>query len=108
MDSDWLDEVRARKRGKSLLKALNMIDTAIDILEEYTGGFSGTYNSVEEFRESLMKRVRKIERGDITPLTSIYIDFLPSEAWDNFVGNEGAKLADKICATIKLTGYVKL
>lgn len=68
-------------------KLLFDLNEAAQILSQYRGGYSGVYLSAEEFHTSLVERIKKLENGDRSVMDSLWVDFAPTCAWDDFVGN---------------------
>lgn len=60
---------------------------AVEILSEYSGGYSGEHMSAEEFNKDLIDRIKKLENGDETVIDDLWIWFAPTCQWDNFVGD---------------------
>ncbi|MDH4473328.1 MAG: hypothetical protein QE487_12040 [Fluviicola sp.] len=65
-------------------------------LSEYKGGYSEEFLSAEEFHEALIDAIDDIEFGNQTDLTRFWLWFAPTCAWDDFVGQEGEELGNKI------------
>jgi hypothetical protein len=59
----------------------------VEILSEYSGGYSGEHMSAEEFNKDLIDRIKKLENGDETVIDDLWIWFAPTCQWDNFVGD---------------------
>ena len=76
-----------------LLKDLHKAEK---LLSEYTGGYSGSFLSVEEFHEAFIEAIDDIEFGNQTDLTRFYFWFAPTCQWDDFVGLDGQDLGNKI------------
>jgi len=66
---------------------INDLHKALEILSEYSGGYSGEYASAEEFYCDLRNRVQKLEHGDDSVLAELQTWFTPTCQWDDFVGN---------------------
>lgn len=75
---------------------LEDLHVAEKILVKYKGGNSGEFSSAEEFHETLIEAIDDIEYGNQTDLTRIWIWFAPTCAWDDFVGEEGSELGNRI------------
>lgn len=83
----------------------NLLDKAIEILGQCSGGYSGEFLSAEEFHSAFVESVEKFKAGDVSHAKKLYIWFLPTSCWDDFVGSEGNKIANKICPL--LDNYVE-
>ncbi|WP_258101130.1 hypothetical protein [Marinoscillum pacificum] len=75
---------------------LDLLHQAEKLLENYKGGYSGEFLSAEEFHGSLLEEIDNIEFGNQHDLTNIAIWFAPTQQWDDFVGEEGLELGNKI------------
>jgi len=77
----------------SLLEDLHKAER---FLASKTGGYSGNFDSVEEFREALLDEIDWIEFNNKTDLNQIHQWFLPTGVWDDFTGSEGSELGNRI------------
>lgn len=75
---------------------LDDLHEAEKLLSEYTGGYSGEFLSAEEFHLALIDAIDDIEFGNQTDLTRFWMWFAPTCEWDDFVGEEGEELGNKI------------
>lgn len=75
---------------------LEDLHAAEKILAEYKGGYSGEFLSAEEFHEALLDAIDDIEFGNQTDLNRFWLWFAPTCAWDDFVGEEGIELGNRI------------
>lgn len=75
---------------------LGDLHAAEKILSKYEGGYSGKFLSAQEFHASLVEAIDDIEFGNQTDLSRIWIWFAPTCAWDDFVGEEGIELGNRI------------
>lgn len=75
---------------------LEDLHAAEKILSKYEGGYSGKFLSAQEFHASLVEAIDDIEFGNQTDLSRIWIWFAPTCAWDDFVGEEGIELGNRI------------
>lgn len=78
-----------------------LLDKAIQILGQYSGGYSGNFLSAEEFSSALIESVEKFKAGDVSHAKNLYIWFLPTSCWDDFVGSEGNNIANRISVLLK-------
>ncbi len=69
---------------------------AENVLSKYKGGCSGAFLSAEKFHEELIDAIDDIEFGNQSDLTRFWIWFAPTSAWDDFVGEEGLDLGNRI------------
>jgi hypothetical protein len=81
---------------KNKNKLFELLDKAIQISENFSGGYSGDFLSAEEFHTALKISVDKFKAGDDTQLNNLYIWFAPTCQWDDFVGSNGIELGDEI------------
>ena len=72
------------------------LDNAESLASKYSGGYSGQFSSAQEFHLSLTESIEKLKSGDDSQLDKFKIWFLPTSAWDDFVGFEGQDLANQI------------
>ena len=82
------------------------LDIAKSLLREYSGGYSGNFDCAEEFYNSFTQELEKL-KNDLTKskypdLDKFYMWFLPTSAWDDFVGLDGLELANKILGKIEI------
>lgn len=75
---------------------LDDLHSAEKLLSNYRGGYSGEFLSAEEFREALLEAIDEIEFGNRIDLTKFWIWFAPTCEWDDFVGQEGEDLGNRI------------
>lgn len=70
------------------------------LLSEYSGGYSGAFLAAEEFHAALIDKIDDIEFGNQTDLSELWAWFAPTCAWDDFVGEEGQGLGNRIFARL--------
>jgi hypothetical protein len=86
------------------IKLLYLLDKAEKMASEYEGGYSGEFLCAKEFHKALFESISKLKTGDTTQLDKLYIWFLPTYCWDDFIGKEGLNLANEISGLLsKLT-----
>jgi hypothetical protein len=73
-----------------------LLDAAQELAGKYTGGYSNTFLSAEEFHISLKESIIKLKNGDLQQLNRLHIWFAPTCSWDDFVGNVGFELGNEI------------
>lgn len=89
-------------RGKNIFvlnkekKLIQLLDKAEKIVSKCSGGYSGNFLSADEFHKELKTAIQDYKGGDKKKLDLLYIWFAPTSAWDDFVGQDGANLGDKI------------
>lgn len=66
------------------------------LLSRYSGGYSDQFLSAEEFHNALINKIDDIEFGNQTDLSELWTWFAPTSAWDDFVGEEGEYLGNRI------------
>ena len=77
-------------------KLLELLDNATETVREYSGGYSGSFLSAEDFHKELKLAVDRLKSNDMTVLDKIQTWFLPTSAWDDFVGMDGIHLGNSI------------
>ena len=82
------------KAKKVLL--FKLLDEAQVLEGEYSGGYSTTFLSAEEFHIALKESIIKLKNGDLQQLNRLHIWFAPTCSWDDFVGNAGIELGNEI------------
>ncbi len=76
-----------------LLEDLHM---AKKILKNYRDGYSEGFLSAEDFHKALIEEFDNIEFGNQTDLSILWGWFAPTCEWDDFVGEEGLELGNRI------------
>ena len=79
-----------------LFELFNDLDTAQKILSEIQGGYSGKFISAEDFCKAFEEELDDLKHQNVPDFRQICIWFAPTSAWDDFVGFEGMKLANRI------------
>ena len=64
------------------------------IVLKYSGGYSGTHLSVEEFHRDLRERILMLEQGEKDAIDDLWGWFAPTCQWDDFTKN--IELGEKI------------
>lgn len=77
-------------------KLIELLDKAEHLAGQFSGGYSGQSLSAEEFHSALVDSIAKLKNGDNSQLDKLYIWFLPTSCWDDFVGRDGQDLANQI------------
>ena len=86
-----------QNNNETLLKPL---DQALQLANQFSGGYSGEFLSAEEFCESLSKSINNLEQGDLSQFEKLRIWFLPTSCWDDFTGERGQILGNQICTLL--------
>lgn len=77
-------------------RLLKLLDEAEQLASEYSGGYSSQFGSAEEFHQALLFSINEFKGGDRSQLQKLHLWFLPTSAWDDFIGKEGEEIANKI------------
>jgi len=81
----------------SFAPLFKLLDKAEQLAGHFSGGHSGQFLSAKDFHSSLRHSIDKLKRGDNTQIEKLYIWFLPTSSWDDFVGIEGEKIGNELC-----------
>ncbi len=81
-------------------KLINLLDKAEKFAGKFKGGYSEQFLSAEEFHQALFDSISKFREGDNTQLGRLYIWFLPTSCWDDFIGKDGQDLANEISSLL--------
>jgi hypothetical protein len=92
---DGLSKIDYWKKWE-FFELLDDLHAASELLSEYKGGYSGKFLSAESFYEELVDAIDDIEFGNQTDLTRFWLWFAPTCEWDDFVGQEGLELGNRI------------
>jgi hypothetical protein len=82
-------------------KLIIELDQAEKLLSQFSGGYSESFFSAEKFHQALIVHIEKLKNGDLRVLDNLYLWFLPTSDWDDFVGFEGQDLANSISGKLK-------
>ena len=96
-----------RKRKKKLSKSeewkkfelfelFDDLDSALKLVSEYSGGYSGVFLSAEEFHKAFLEELYDLKHQNVPDFENICVWFAPTFAWDDFVGMEGIELGNRI------------
>lgn len=72
------------------------LNRAEKLLNKFTGGYSDEFFSAEEFHLALVDMIIALKSEKAVDLMKLYQWFAPTGAWDDFVGEGGVKLGNKI------------
>jgi len=75
---------------------ISLLDKAVELSAEFTGGYSPNFLSAEEFHATLARAVQRIKENNLMELEKINTWFLPASAWDDFVDIDGLDLGNEI------------
>ena len=81
-------------------RLFELLNEAEQLASKFSGGYSSMFDSAEEFHAALQTAVQKLEDGDNSQLMNIHFWFLPTSAWDTFIGLDGLYLANEIEAIL--------
>lgn len=77
-------------------KLIRLLDKAEQLARQFSGGYSGQFLSAQEFHKSLVDSITRLKQGDNSQLRQMYIWFLPTSCWDDFVREGGIELGQEI------------
>ena len=77
-------------------KLLDLLDSAVQLAGEFSGGYSNRFFSAEEFHAALQQAVADLKQGNYSVIDDLWIYFAPTCSWDDFVGKEGMNLGNEI------------
>lgn len=83
------------KKG-GLQGLIPLLEKAERILAEYRGGYSGEYIDARDFHRDFVLELESLKQGNNAAINRFRHWFTPTCEWDDFVGKEGQKLANKI------------
>lgn len=75
---------------------LTELKKAHALASEFTGGYSELFFSAEEFADALGKAISELERGNKAVVDDLYLWFLPTSDWDDFIKMEGLELGQRV------------
>jgi hypothetical protein len=73
-----------------------LLDKAVELAEEFTGGYSNHFFSAQEFHAALAESIAKLKAGDTDQLNDLWLWFAPTYDWDDFIHQDGQDLANEI------------
>ena len=73
-----------------------LLEKAENLAKQYTGGYSSHFQSAEEFHAALTESISKLKAGDMRQIESLWLWFLPSYDWDDFIRDDREQLANPI------------
>jgi hypothetical protein len=83
-------------------KLIIELDQAEKLLSQFSGGYSESFFSAEEFHSALKTHIVKLRHKDFSGLEDLYLWFLPTSDWDDFVGAAGQDLGNSISRKLKV------
>lgn len=66
------------------------------LASEFTGGYSERFFGAEEFSDALGKAIGELESGNMAIIDDLYLWFLPTSDWDDFIKMEGLELGQRV------------
>lgn len=75
---------------------VSLLEKAVQLSAEFSGGHSPKFSSAEEFHATLAKVVQRIKGHNLVELEKINAWFLPASTWDDFVDIDGLDLGNEI------------
>lgn len=69
---------------------------AYELASQFTGGYSERFVGAEEFATALGMAVRELENGNDAIVEDLYLWFLPTSDWDDFIKLEGLELGQRV------------
>lgn len=66
------------------------------LASEFAGGYSERFFGAEEFADALGKAISELERGNKAVIDDLYLWFLPTSDWDDFIKMEGLELGQRV------------
>lgn len=81
-------------------KLIDLLYRAKELSSQFSGGYGNEFFSAEEFHIALTESIERYVLGDSSELEKLYIWFLPTSCWDDFIGRDGQDLANEICSII--------
>lgn len=94
---------RKKKLSKSeewkkfeLFELFQDLDSALKLVSEYSGGYSGVFLSAEEFHKAFSDELSDLKHQNVPDFKKICVWFAPASAWDDFVGMDDMELGNRI------------
>jgi hypothetical protein len=84
------------KDDEKFKSLFDLLDKAIILSAEFSGGHSTNFLSAEEFNSALRNSVDKLKKGDNREISRLYYWFAPTCDWDDLIHRDGQELADII------------
>jgi hypothetical protein len=81
---------------REFFELIKDLHKAEKLLSNNKGGSSTEFLSADDFYDALIDAIDDIEFGNKIDLTKFYFWFAPTSTWDNFMGNSGLEIGDKI------------
>ncbi len=80
----------------SIIKLIADLEEAEQLASEFRGGYSGDILSAEEFHARLKEAIKLLKTGNHSVLDELWYWFAPTCAWDDFIGQDGLELGNRI------------
>jgi len=82
--------------AEKLRQLYDLLDKAIVLTSEFSGGHSNNFLSTEEFNSALDDSIDKLKNGDNDQISKLYYWFAPTCDWDDLMHRDGQDLGNKI------------
>ncbi|MFZ6774024.1 hypothetical protein ACO0LB_15040 [Undibacterium sp. SXout7W] len=69
---------------------------AHELASQFSGGYSERFFGAEEFAKALDIAVSELENGNNVVVEDLYLWFLPTSDWDDFIKLEGLELGQRV------------
>lgn len=69
---------------------------AHELASQFTGGYSERFFGAEEFANALGITISEFENGNNAVVDDLYLWFLPTSDWDDFIKMEGLELGQRV------------
>lgn len=100
----WLQELISQiadvTNERRLAKLILLLERAEQMASQYSGGYSGSILSAEQFHSMLKQSIARLKAGEKSELHNLWLWFAPTCAWDDFIGSEGMNLGNDIFALL--------
>lgn len=86
--------------NNKLDRLIRLLDRAEKLAGQFTGGYSHSFCSAQEFHTALVHSITKLKAGDTDQLEELWLWFAPTSDWDDFIKRDGENLANEIYALV--------
>lgn len=83
-------------KNHDYIKLYRLLEKAAVLSSKYSGGYSERFLSAEEFHSGLSESIKVLKAGDTYEINKLYLWFAPTSDWNDYIGQEGEKLANEI------------
>ena len=84
------------EREACITELITLLEEAVALSSQYTGGYSNQFFSAEEFHEALKTTFSEFKNGNMNALNDLWGYFAPTCSWDDFIRHDGIELGHKI------------